>query len=252
MAPPTTHTHDDDTRAAPAARPSQASDLKLSNYLGLLRDDPYDASALEGLAELARTRDAARLGEDPVRLLELARQTHEARGEAIAVARLLEVEAQLVVDDQGFEASLWKELGRVRAEQLLDPEAALAAYERAHELRADDAEVEDAIKRLKQAESSWGKTVKRFVEEAEATEDLSLKSSLYGWYFAQEYGSIYFQNIQEAKPEHLTMVPFQVLRQHWLMAKYFPANKLQVLLQNLTIEKHQCQWISLLHLGYLV
>ena len=178
MAPPTTHTHDDDTRAAPAARPSQASDLKLSNYLGLLRDDPYDASALEGLAELARTRDAARLGEDPVRLLELARQTHEARGEAIAVARLLEVEAQLVVDDQGFEASLWKELGRVRAEQLLDPEAALAAYERAHELRADDAEVEDAIKRLKQAESSWGKTVKRFVEEAEATEDLSLKSSL--------------------------------------------------------------------------
>lgn len=54
----------------------------------------------------------------------------------------------------------------------------------------------------------------------------------YGWYFAKEYGSIYFQNIQEALPDHLTMVPFQVLRQHWLMAKYFPANKLQVLLQN--------------------
>ena len=54
----------------------------------------------------------------------------------------------------------------------------------------------------------------------------------YGWYFAKEYGSIYFQNIQEALPEHLTMVPVQVLRQHWLMAKYFPANKLQVMLQN--------------------
>lgn len=54
----------------------------------------------------------------------------------------------------------------------------------------------------------------------------------YGWYFAKEYGSIYFQNIQEGLPPHLTMVPFQVLRQHWLMAKYFPANKLQVLLQN--------------------
>jgi hypothetical protein len=54
----------------------------------------------------------------------------------------------------------------------------------------------------------------------------------YGWYFAKEYGSIYFQNIQEGKPAHLTMVPFQVLRQHWLMARYFPANKLQVLLQN--------------------
>ena len=28
------------------------------------------------------------------------------------------------------------------------------------------------------------------------------------------------------------MVPYHVLRQHWLMAKYFPANKLQVMLQN--------------------
>ena len=54
----------------------------------------------------------------------------------------------------------------------------------------------------------------------------------YGWYFAKEYGSIYFQNIQEGLPPHLTMVPYQVLRQHWLMAKYFPANKLQVMLQN--------------------
>ena len=54
----------------------------------------------------------------------------------------------------------------------------------------------------------------------------------YGWYFAKEYGSIYFRNIQEALPEHLTMVPYHVLRQHWLMSKYFNSNKLQVMLQN--------------------
>ena len=54
----------------------------------------------------------------------------------------------------------------------------------------------------------------------------------YGWYFAKEYGSIYFQNIQEALPEHLIMVPYHVLRQHWLMSKYFNGNKLQVMLQN--------------------
>jgi len=54
----------------------------------------------------------------------------------------------------------------------------------------------------------------------------------YGWYFAKEYGSIYFQNIQEGLPEHLTMVPYHVLRQHWLMSKYFNSNKLQVMLQN--------------------
>ncbi len=54
----------------------------------------------------------------------------------------------------------------------------------------------------------------------------------YGWYFCKEYGSIYFQNIQESLPAHLTMVPYQVLRQHWLMTKYFNSNKLQVMLQN--------------------
>lgn len=54
----------------------------------------------------------------------------------------------------------------------------------------------------------------------------------YGWYYAKEYGSIYFQNLQEALPKHLTMVPYHVLRQNWLMSKYFNSNKLQVLLQN--------------------
>lgn len=54
----------------------------------------------------------------------------------------------------------------------------------------------------------------------------------YGWYYCKEYGSIYFQNIQESLPAHLTMVPYQVLRQHWLMSKYFNSNKLQVMLQN--------------------
>jgi hypothetical protein len=54
----------------------------------------------------------------------------------------------------------------------------------------------------------------------------------YGWYYCKEYGSIYFQNIQESLPAHLTMVPYQVLRQHWQMTKYFNSNKLQVLLQN--------------------
>ena len=54
----------------------------------------------------------------------------------------------------------------------------------------------------------------------------------YGWYYFKEYGSIYFQNIQESLPAHLTMVPYQVLRQYWLMSKYFNSNKLQVMLQN--------------------
>jgi len=72
--------------------------------------------------------------------------------------------------------------------------------------------------------SSWMKTQFSFCPEYD--------DPRYGWYYAKEYGSIYFQNIQEALPEHLIMVPYHVLRQHWLMSKYFNSNKLQVLLQN--------------------
>lgn len=71
---------------------------------------------------------------------------------------------------------------------------------------------------------SWMKTQFSFCPEYD--------DPRYGWYLGKEYGSIYFQNIQEALPEHLTMVPYHVLRQHWLMSKYLNGNKLQVMLQN--------------------
>ncbi|WP_157280398.1 hypothetical protein [Pedobacter borealis] len=54
----------------------------------------------------------------------------------------------------------------------------------------------------------------------------------YGWYYFKEYGSIFFQNIQESLPAHLTMVPSNVLMHNWEMTKYFNSNKLQVMLQN--------------------
>lgn len=156
----------------------RAAALKLSNYLGILRDDPHDADAFAGLKALVESRDAARLGEQPVRLLEVARGQHEARNEPAAVARLLEAEAILVAGDADFEASLWKELGRLRAEQLLDPQGATAAYKRALGLRKDDAEIMDALKRIEQAEANWSKSVKSFTDEAEAASDVALKSSL--------------------------------------------------------------------------
>src|SRR5690242_3093569 len=96
--------------------------LKLSNCLGILRDDPDDEKARAGVLALTEDRDPALLGEQPVRLLEAARQAHEARGELGAVAALLEAEARLVAEDTAFAGSLWKELGRLRADELLDPE----------------------------------------------------------------------------------------------------------------------------------
>jgi tetratricopeptide (TPR) repeat protein len=166
-----------DARAA--GKKSGSNDkLKLSNYLGILRDDPEDDGAYQALKSLAAQRDPARLGEQPVRLLEAARQAHEAKAELSAVAKLIEIEALLVDDDPAFAARLWKELGRLRSEELLDPEGARAAYDKAFEISPDDAEVDEAVKRLAQSERSWRKFAKRFVEEAESASDLSLKVSL--------------------------------------------------------------------------
>ena len=159
-------------QAAPSER------LKLSNYLGILRDDPEDEVAQSGLRALAEDPDPALLGEQPVRLLEAARQGHEAKGELSAVAMLVELEAQLVKDDSKLATSLWKELGRLRVDDLLDAEGALAAYQRAAELSPDDAEVAEAQKRIEQAERSWRKFVKRFTDEAHAASDVALKTSL--------------------------------------------------------------------------
>ncbi len=167
---------------APAAGeplPSEAMQkLRLGNYLGTLEADPDDLAAVEGIREIIASRDPERLGEEPVRLLEMARQGHELRAEFGTVARLIEVELPLVEDDRAFAGSLYKELGRLRADFLLEPEAALEAYGKALEYRGEDSEIHDAQKRLEQAEASWKKFAKRLVEEAESATDLSLKTSL--------------------------------------------------------------------------
>ncbi len=55
----------------------------------------------------------------------------------------------------------------------------------------------------------------------------------YGWYSpVREYGPMYFQNIQNNLPNHLVYVPYITLRHHWMMAKYFNLNDLQLHWQN--------------------
>ncbi len=55
----------------------------------------------------------------------------------------------------------------------------------------------------------------------------------YGWYSAvRECGPMYFQNIQNNLPHHLTYVPYITLRHHWNMARYYNLNSLQCHWQN--------------------
>lgn len=150
----------------------------ISNYLKLLQDDPGSQAAIDGIREIIASGDKTRMGEQPVRQLEMARQIYESSGEIWTLAKLIELEIELEKEDVTLIAALYKELGRLRLDELLDADAALEAYNKALELNAADQEVAQAIKKIQQNESSWSKFVERYIEEAVTASDISLKTSL--------------------------------------------------------------------------
>ncbi|HET8936086.1 MAG TPA: tetratricopeptide repeat protein, partial [Polyangiales bacterium] len=166
----------------PAPDPSSVSEpnptLRLQQYLGALESDPDADDLIAGIGEIISAGDRQRLGDEPERQLELARQSHEQRGEYATVARLIEAELQLVAGDRLLSASLYRELGRLRSEYLLDSTGAQKAYQAVLEHKPDDSDAADALRRLEHTQTSWKKFAKRFVEEAESATDVSLKSSL--------------------------------------------------------------------------
>ncbi|MFT3922722.1 MAG: tetratricopeptide repeat protein [Myxococcales bacterium] len=154
------------------------AELTVANYLAALQDDPWDQSAVQGLDEALSSGDPKRLGEDPVRLLEFARRNHEVRGEAFAAAKLIEFELRLVLSDPDFAAVLWRELGRLRREDLMDDEGAKFAYEKALELRPGEEEVQRALEQIAQVSERWQQIAQHFAEQAEGASDAALKTSL--------------------------------------------------------------------------
>lgn len=129
--------------------------------------------------------------------------------------------------ENGLKLGLWVAIQRAKQDDLLKnlKEAQVVTWKVDFDHLNNRAAFENRFKNIREImKSAWMKTQFSFCPE--------YADPRYGWYYAKEYGSIYFQNIQEALPEHLIMVPYHVLRQHWLMCKYFNSNKLQVLLQN--------------------
>ncbi len=154
------------------------AELTVANYLAALQDDPWDQGAMNGLNEALQSGDPKRTGEDPVRLLEFARRNHEVRGENLAAAKLMAVEVTLVQTDPDFAAVLWRELGRVRRDELMDDEGAREAYEHALKLRPGDEEVQQALEQLEQTQKRWQEISKYFIDQAEQATEPSLRTTL--------------------------------------------------------------------------
>ncbi|MET0339843.1 MAG: tetratricopeptide repeat protein [Polyangiales bacterium] len=154
-------------------------ELTVANYLAALQDDPWNRSAMQGLAEALASGDPSRLGDDPVRLLEFARRNHEIRGEHLAAAQLIELELPLVAsDDEEFAAALWRELGRMRRDDLMDDAGARVAYENARALRPDDEDIQRSLAQIAQVEERWAEISRHFIEQADQATDPTLRTSL--------------------------------------------------------------------------
>ena len=151
--------------------------LTVSHLLGTLQEDPYDASAIQGLRDAFTSGEPERLGPDAQRLLRLARDQHLARREFEAAASLLSIEID-VSSDPDQRAALLAKLGEIHREELLDDEAAATAYRAALELRPGDAQLAEAVEQIASQQQNWKEIAKRFVDEAETTSEASLKTSL--------------------------------------------------------------------------
>ncbi len=157
------------------------AELTLSNYLGMLQEDPDSQEALEGIREAIASGDPERIGAggDPVRWLEVARARHEARGEFGAALALMEIEVGLVEDDPALASALWKAIGRLREEERFDAAGALEAWRKVLELNPEDEEAEEAVERLEATAERWRAVADRFAQEAAGATDATLAASLY-------------------------------------------------------------------------
>jgi len=147
----------------------------IKSALGLLQDDPDSGPAWEQLRR--------ELGSDPgmspaelEKLLEAARRAHEGRREHEAVAKVLELEVGIAGGAR--EVELLAELARVLDEELLDDEAARAAYTKLAAARPHDAHAAEALERSEARRAKWHELVDRYIEEAQGAGDSAFRSSL--------------------------------------------------------------------------
>lgn len=129
--------------------------------------------------ELAQTLNKEKLsleGKDVERLLSAARARHEQRREWGSVARLLELELDLLRGTP-VEVALQSELARIFREDLLEYDRSVQAYQRLSALRPDPTITELLEQEAARAER-WEQLVERYVSEAKAAGDSTSKVSL--------------------------------------------------------------------------
>jgi tetratricopeptide (TPR) repeat protein len=135
--------------------------------LGGLLDDPESEAVWSQLEELAIGGELTNLGDEGRASLAVARSALAARGEAEAVAKLLDIEGLLAPSDAD-RIALARERARLLEEELLDDRSALGALEPVK----SDPECAESAARIAAKKDGWKELVARFKKAAEETGDV--------------------------------------------------------------------------------
>ena len=148
---------------------------KIQGYLERLEAEPVNAELLTKLQNLVAQAEP---DDEVAKLLDNSAERMAASGEAEAALALLElVERFANTDDE--RADLLYRKGRLLEEDLLDEERAIGCYERLLELRPDDSGAEERMSHINLVRENWEKIVQKYRDEAEASTDDALTTSLY-------------------------------------------------------------------------
>lgn len=144
--------------------------------LGLLQEDPENETGWASLREASLVAEGDLSLGDLLNLFAAAREQYRARGEWDAVARLLEIGAEVAEPDE-LPAQL-AELARVRGEEQLDEAAARVVWERLQVLAPDDRTVAAAVNDSLEREAKWRQLAATYAAEAEGAPDDVYKSAM--------------------------------------------------------------------------
>ncbi|RMH42163.1 MAG: tetratricopeptide repeat protein [Deltaproteobacteria bacterium] len=144
-------------------------------YLATLDSDPNDEAALRALESL----DNGELDTPEAAVaLERARAQLRERGELEVVARLFDVEIA-AVGDRARKADLLLAKGKLYADDLLNEQTAVECFRQVLALRPEDADASETLAQLDLVRDNWRKIADKYVDEAKASTDRQLTTSLY-------------------------------------------------------------------------
>ncbi len=162
---------------------------QIQGYLARLEEEPERSDVLDKLETLVTEYD----GDDGPAIAKLIAGTVErlsAAGYAETSLKLLDLEEVLIEGDEEARADLLYRRGRLLEDELLDEAGAIRCYQEILELKPDDSGAEERMSHINLVRENWEKIVQKYLDEAEASTDKALTTSLY-----RSVAEIYQKNV---------------------------------------------------------